>query len=134
LWRTTGPRHGLERLHEQGLRGLQLLGGLDEREQHTELRLRTGPQDRAELSRERRWVSKRERKAARLDPGQERRRLVGAEIERANSRKSPLERRQRGRERTDVLVLARPVRRFEEGELGPQQADAFGSRCEARGD
>ena len=63
--------------------------------------------------------------------GEERRRLVAAEVEHAHGRDAAGERLSSGASAARCSASLGQLRRVEEGELGAQQADALGARLEA---
>src|SRR5205807_1943158 len=56
--------------------------------------------------------------------------LVAAEVERAHGGDAMAELLEHRPQRLDMLLLARPRRRLEEGELAAQEADALGARLQ----
>ena len=94
------------------------------------------PEERAQLwrdavgGREREPDPARPERAAGRLLGQERRRLVAAEVERPHGRDAVAERLEHGPQHERVLLLGRPRVRFEERELAAQEADALGAGVE----
>ena len=105
---------------------------LDEREQHAQVgRRRRRRRSRAAGRRARPARPSSSASPRGGVPAQERRRLVGAEVEHPHGRGAAGERGEHGRQRGAVGGLGGPVGRVEERELGAQQADALGARAQA---
>ena len=107
-----------------------LLRRLDEREQDAERRAPGDAQQGAQLCYERVLVCEEQPDPALGGADEERRRLVGAEVERAHRGHAAGERREHRRERGRMVVLRRPRPHVEERELRAQQADALGAQLE----
>ena len=98
----------------------------------TRSRALADPGDRAQLVPELHGMREHQCQATVGDPGEERRRLVVAEVECPHRRDETARPRERRRKGGDVLVLGRPGACREKGQLGAQEPDALGARFETR--
>ena len=128
-----GLDHGAEggRRGEGGPHGGDLLRRLDHRQQDAQLGVAAGVGDRPQLGAQRVGVGEQQLEPALAGAGEERRGLVGAEVEHPDGGGAALERAEHRCERGAVLRLGRPLGRLEERELRPQQPDALGAGGQA---
>ena len=133
-WPGVGPGDLLERRGEQRAHCPKLCGIANEREEQPQARLGAGAQDRAQLRAQGVRVGKCQLESPLGHAGEERRRLVLAEVERAHGGDASPQQGERLLECLELLRLARPVVGLEERELGSQQTDALRSSAKARGD
>jgi hypothetical protein len=107
---------------------------LDEREHDPQVRSGAGAQDRGQLGDESILVLEHEGDASPAVAAQEGRRLVGAEVERADGGDPPLERREQRCEHLVVLVRGRPAFAVEKRELGAHEPYALRATAQRRVD
>ena len=121
-------------LVEQRPRGADLLERRDHREHDLQRVVRGDAHDRPQLGPEELGLGEAEADPATAEErvvlrllAQERQRLVGARVERADHDRPPVEGLGDLGQDRDLLVLVRRVAAVEEEELGPQQPDALGA-------